>query len=345
MHGSPQLGLEEKMELLGNKLRKRVAQKIPRPNFNGTLTMGLMGMASLLLGAHAAMAMVEQGGILPWYFTITAVAENWTQLPFDQQWRLFVSDVPYRVDIQDGDDIMTQLSTNEDSVSRSLQRLGRLRAGRVLFRGSRVRTQAVNTVIIMVSVVAHDNPLSSVKRLFTKMSSIGVFVTGTAFFAAVQLLALPMAVMVLTFILSAGVFGRGFANWIVTRIDREEPLIHIIVKDAKEAHQVISRVLELDHQSPHEESAEEGEKSGRLVQVEIGGHIFIKHRRVAHRSPWHVRVWGIMANPFDLRKVGEDCMDDVSNRYETVHFGKSATSYASPSPSSYQMVPLAPDSQ
>ena len=69
MHGAAQLGLEEKMDLLGQKLRKRVGQKIPRPNFNGTLTMGLMGMASLLLGAHAAMAMVEQGGILPWYCT------------------------------------------------------------------------------------------------------------------------------------------------------------------------------------------------------------------------------------------------------------------------------------
>lgn len=240
---------------------------------------------------------------------------------------------------------MTQLSTNEDSVSRSLQRLGRLRAGRVLFRGSKVKTQAVNTVIIMVSVVAHDNPLSSVKRLFTKMSSIGVFVTGTAFFAAVQLLALPMAVMVLTFILSAGVFGRGFANWIVTRIDREEPLIHIIVKDTKEAHQVISRVLELDHQNPPEESEEEGEKSGRLVQVEIGGHIFIKHRRVAHRSPWHVRMWGIMANPYDLRKVGEDCMDNSGNGYVLDHFGKSATSYTSLSPSSHQMLPLAPNSE
>ncbi len=99
------------------------------------------------------------------------------------------------------------------------------------------------------------------------MSSIGVFVTGTAFFTAVQLLALPMAVMVLTFTLAAGVFGRGFANWIVTRVDGEEPLIHIIVKDAREAHQVISRILELDHQT-----MPEGGPSVSVVGEDAGNH-------------------------------------------------------------------------
>ena len=246
---------------------------------------------------------------------------------------------------------MDQLSTREDSVTRSLHRLARLRAARVIHRGSTIKTQAVNTVIIMVSVVAHDNPLSSVKRLFTKMSSIAVFVTGTAFFAAVQLLALPMAVMVLTFILAAGVFGRGFANWIVTRIDREEPLIHIIVKDAQEAHEVISAILELDHQTPElkiegepeektdEEVIEDDEPINRLVQVEIGGHIFIKHRRVAYRSPWVVRVWGIMANPYDLRKIGENGLDNENTRYEQGWFGKGTTSVSSSGlPLNYQEV-------
>lgn len=261
--------------------------------------------------------------------TVTAVAENWSNLPFDQQWRLFVSDVPYRVEIRDGDDIMNQLSTSEESVSRSLQRLGRLRAGRVIHKGSRVKTQAVNTVIIMVSVVAHDSTFRSVKRLVTKMSSLGVFVTGTAFFAAVQLLALPMAVMVLTFILAAGVFGRGFANWIVTRIDREEPVIHIIVKDAKEAHQVISRILELDDKDLPDEYAMTDDKARRLIQIEIGGHVFVKHRRVAHRSRWHVLVWGIMADPFDLRHIGEDALDTEHHRYEPL--SKGVTNISTPS--------------
>lgn len=231
---------------------------------------------------------------------------------------------------------MRQLSTDEDRVSKSLYRLGRLQAARVLLRGSKVRTKAVNTVIIMVSVVAVDTPLGSVKRLFTKMSSIGVFVTGTAFFAAVQLLALPMAVMVLTFILSAGVFGRGFANWIVSRIDREEPLIHIIVKDAQEAHEVISEVLRLDHRGPHDNSVEEAEAGGRLIQVEIGGHVFIRRRRVAYRSPWHVRVWGIMASPYDLRKVGEIHYDDNSMGYEPIPFGKNNTTYSPAESTTYQ---------
>ena len=125
--------------------------------------------------------------------------------------------------------------------------------------------------------VAHGNPLSSVKPLFTKMSSIGVFVTGTAFFTAVSLLALPMAVMVLTFILAASVFGRSFTNWIVTSIDRGEPLIHIIAKDPKEVHQVILRVLELDHHVEPNRAFERNGMPGWLVQIGIGGHVFIRH--------------------------------------------------------------------
>ena len=277
---------------------------------------------------------------------MSSVAENWTQLPFAQQWRLFVSDVPYNVEIKDGDDIMEQLPANEDKVSRSLSRLSRLQAATVLIRGSRVQTRAVNTVMIMVSVVATEKPLGSLRRLMTKMSSIGVFVTGTAFFAAVQLLALPMAILVLTLILAAGVFGRGFANWIVTRIDQEEPLVHIIVKDTQEAHTVISKILELDSRGGLVETdlAEEGRKGGRLLQVEIGGHVFIRRRRVAHRSSWHVKTWGIMASPFDLRKVGLIINDYGFGplQQHSQHFPTMVNSFHSgqSSNSPYQMVPL-----
>jgi len=69
MHGEKQLTLEEKVELLGRKLRSRMARKVPRPDLTGTLAMGLSGMAALLAGAHGAMGMVEQGGVLPWYCT------------------------------------------------------------------------------------------------------------------------------------------------------------------------------------------------------------------------------------------------------------------------------------
>lgn len=178
-------------------------------------------------------------------------------------------------------------------------------------------------------MVAHESTFNSVTRLIAKMSSIAVFVTGTAFFASVQLLALPMSIMVMTFILCAGVFGRGFANWIVTRIDREEPLIHIIVKDAREAHEVISRILELDHPSPHDGGGvETGDSSGRLVQVEIGGHIFVKHRRVAKRSSLWVKMLGIMASPYDLRRVGVELDASKAHKYgsEMAYHSKAATS-------------------
>ena len=61
--------LEKKKKKLRKALRKRMAQKIPRPSLFKPLAFGLMGMTSLLAGAHGAMGVVEQGGILPWYCT------------------------------------------------------------------------------------------------------------------------------------------------------------------------------------------------------------------------------------------------------------------------------------
>ena len=67
--GAGRMLLDEKLELLDQKLKSRMGQRIPRSNFNGTLAMGLLGMFGLLMGAHTAMAMVEQGGVLPWWCT------------------------------------------------------------------------------------------------------------------------------------------------------------------------------------------------------------------------------------------------------------------------------------
>lgn len=66
-HGAARLSLKDKVKELGDKLSNRLAHKVPRPNFTGTLALGLMGMGSLLTGAHVAMGLVEQGGVLPWY--------------------------------------------------------------------------------------------------------------------------------------------------------------------------------------------------------------------------------------------------------------------------------------
>jgi hypothetical protein len=229
--------------------------------------------------------------------TITAVAENYVQLPFSEEWKLFVSDIPYDIDVEGGDSIHDALTTDED-VETALKQLSTLKAATLLMRRQQQYTRPRNAVLIMVSVVNNANyqRINSFWRLLSKACSIAIFVTGTAFFASVQLLALPMAVMVLVLVLSAGVFGRAIASWIVNGVEKSEPMLHVIANTRAEACKIIASVLTLDKNVKME-------GGGRMVQVEIGGNVFVGSRRVATRSSWYVKFLGIMTHPFDLRKV------------------------------------------
>ncbi|KAL8992891.1 MAG: hypothetical protein Q9169_006756 [Polycauliona sp. 2 TL-2023] len=235
--------------------------------------------------------------------TCTALAENWAQLPFKETWKLFVSDVPYDVRVRGGDSIITKLDKPEDSVTRVLQGLASLKAGTATIQGSRQHTRPRNAVLVVISVVGHgDQRIRSLLRLLSKCTSIATFVVGTALFASVQLLALPMAVFVLTLVLAAGVYGRAITGWIVQGVSKTEPLIHVIVNSTHEAQIVIREILSLDEYDS-EDKEDPDETETRKLQVELHGHVFVKQRRVAHRTPWNIRTWGVLARPFDLRNV------------------------------------------
>lgn len=211
-----------------------------------------------------------------------------------------MSDIPYQVDIRGGDSILPQLENPDGATKEVLHQLASLRAGTATLRGSKQYTRPRNTVLVMVSVVTKgQGRIRALTRLVCKCLSIATFVTGTAFFASVQLLAMPVAVMTLTLILAAGVFGRAITAWIVSGIGKTEPLIHVVVDTTHEAQHVIARVLSLDNY----DSQETGGNEVRKIQVELGGHVFISQRRVGHRSKWYLKTLGVLAPPFDLRTV------------------------------------------
>lgn len=247
--------------------------------------------------------------------TFTAIAENWVQFPFEESWKLFVSDIPYDVNIQNGDSILPTLQNSNVKASHVLHQLASLKAGTATLRGSKQYTRPRNAILVIVSVaIQSQSPYRSFLRLLSKCASIAAFVTGTALFASVQLLGLPVAVMTLTLILAAGIFGRAISGWMVSGVDETEPLIHVIVNTTQEAHHVISQILRLDQcEETHEEKArnsqETGEKKVRKIQVELRGHVFVDQQRVGHRSRWYVNALGVLAEPFDLRKVHQASTD------------------------------------
>ncbi|KAL8732301.1 MAG: hypothetical protein Q9166_002873 [cf. Caloplaca sp. 2 TL-2023] len=304
--------LKTVVEKIESRMRQDETWRLPK----GHLWVGLLAMVVLFIAAQAAMIVIEQGGVLPWWctsrwwmhlwyglVTVTALAENWAQLPFKETWKLFVSDVPYDVQVRGGDSIITKLDKPEDSVDQVLQGLASLKAGTVKIIGSKQYTRPRNAVLVVISVVGHgDQRIKSLLRLLSKCTSIATFVTGTALFASVQLLALPMAVFVLTLVLAAGVYGRAITGWIVQGVSKTEPLIHVIVNSTQEAQNVIARILSLDKYSSEDKEYPD-ETEIRKLQVELHGHVFVKQRRVAHRTPWNLRTWGVLSRPYDLRIV------------------------------------------
>lgn len=210
-----------------------------------------------------------------------------------------MSDIPYDVSIRGGDSILPKLENPAATANQVLHQLASLKAGTATLRGSKRYTRPRNAVLVMVSVANQDQGrYRSLLRLLSKCASITAYVTGTALFASVQLLALFVVVMTLTFILAAGVFGRAIIGWIVSGVSKTEPLTHVIVNTSQEAQHVISRVLSLDNYG----SQKTGEDEIRKIQVGLG-HLFVSQRRVGRRSPWHLRIPGVLAEPCDLRKV------------------------------------------
>ncbi len=314
------LSMDERLRELSNKIRERVDRPESVPLPKKTLVLGLVVMFVLFSMAQAAMAVVEQGGVIHflcsarywmhmWYFlgkcyvliksdfrkgrlilevTLSAFAEDRAHRPFKKTYKLYVSSLPYDVEILGGQPI-TDYFSNHTASENALNQLKYLKPAAMNFFGSSLHTPARNSVIVMVSIVGQQKWEPIWQRL-SRAFSVAVFVTGTAFFASVTLLSLIMAVVVLTLTLAAGNFGRAIASWIFSHVAGTEPMIHIISSTKEEAYQAIAEILSLKS------------NDGSPFQVEINGNIFINERRVAARSWLNVAMFGVLAEPYDIVK-------------------------------------------
>lgn len=194
--------------------------------------------------------------------------------------------MPYDVEILGGQSVTDYFShgTASEDALRQLKELKALKPAKINFLGSSLQTDARNSVMVMVSIVG-QRKWDPIWQRLSRVFSMAVFVTGTAFFASAALLSLIMAVVVLSLTLAAGIFGRAIASWIVSHVASTEPMIHIISNTEEEAYQAIAEILSL-----------------KSTQVEINGHILINERRVATRSWIKVAMLGVLAEPYDIMK-------------------------------------------
>jgi len=243
--------------------------------------------------------------------TLSAITENKVQLPFKKQHKLYVSTVPYQIALSGGESLVTdhhRTLSDFERVQQALPQLDTMRTAKVRFTHGTEYTRPRNTVLVMISVVGYRGAGATVARLLSKSSSLAVFITGTAMFASVTLVSLPMAVLAITLVLSAGVFGRAIAGWMVRMVAVKEPMIHVIVTKEEEANHAIARILkvELGDDDAH-------------VQVEINGHIFVNGWRVSKRPRWHLALFGVMSRPYDLRSLPSEFSSAASSLLPDAH--------------------------
>lgn len=103
-----------------------------------------------------------------------------------------------------------------------------------------------------------------------------------------------MGAFVVILVLAADVFGRAISSGIVTSVAQREPMIHFITDSEQDACRVIADIFAL---------RQDGNDERRMFQIEVEGHVFVGEQRVGYQNSWHVKLLGVMVNPYDIRKV------------------------------------------
>ena len=222
-----------------------------------------------------------------------AIVDSWAQLPFDHYVRLYISDLQIDYTVDGGVTILGNTKEN-------LLQLDTLKPGKLSIVGSAESTSARNTLLVNISIARDVNDKNGrvthfwryALQLFLKLGSVTIYVFATSIFAAVSLLALPMAQMVLMLIVGAGICTRTIVGNIVYSMMQQGSLLHIIVNSEEEANNVIAEAFR------HQLDADEDTK----FQIEVQGHVFVDAKRIKSRSVWRRRLLGALASPHDFTR-------------------------------------------
>ena len=262
-----------------------------------------------------------------WYLTVAAssILENIAGVPFTEQWTLRVSRAP-RVRIskdapfvkrpgpttvyRPADDNLSDVPLDRSKITPTVQVfeevplvrrtasgsptdiLDALKAGfnckgQVIRDSDEPWSSSRVPFYVIISLEGISGPHAAL-RVFSKAFAIGVFVTGTAIFASVQLIVMSIAMPVLCLVLAAGVFGRMIALWMVSEMMKTNPVLHRVVNTRELAAEYIERILGIDG-----------------LVVDVMGHVILNGRCIQrHNQIFSLASWlGLLAGPFDIRKL------------------------------------------
>jgi hypothetical protein len=119
-------------------------------------------------------------------------------------------------------------------------------------------------------------------RLFLRAGAITIYVFATSVFAAVSLLALPMAQMILMVILGVGFFSRAIVQGLVLAMYKEKPIMHLITEDRDTANAIMEKILHMQPVDPTTSS----------YVLEINGKLWAHQLCVGFARRWRRFLFG-----------------------------------------------------
>lgn len=150
-------------------------------------------------------------------------------------------------------------------------------------------TNSSRRVLVVVSVSMDDKRSPRWKtvcfRVCFRMCSITVFVFSTSVFAAVSLLALPMALMALMVIIGAGYFSRVIIQGMVLVMCQERPIMHLIAENRETANRMMAMILQL-----------QPEDTSSSYVFEVDGKLWTQQACVKLVKRWKRRLCGTLSD-------------------------------------------------
>jgi hypothetical protein len=147
--------------------------------------------------------------------------------------------------------------------------------------------QASRQMLVIISISTDDKRSPTwltLLRLFFRAGGITVYVFATSVFAAVALLALPMAQMLLTVIMGVGIFSRAIAYGLVLATEAEKPVMHLITGDKDAADRMMGEIMRM-----------QPENATSSYVLEVRGKLWVRQRCVGVVKRWRRWVFGVFA--------------------------------------------------
>ena len=169
-----------------------------------------------------------------WYFLVVlaSIIENSAGVPFTHNWTMRINRAPQTVQVftdapkvqgRHGKDILAAIKDGFNVTSV------------VSIASHEAYTKQNSCFYVVISVEGVSAPHATF-RVISKGSSVAVFAFGTTLFASASLMSVSVSLMVLSLVLSAGVFGRVTAMWIASQMNKtSDPVLHTVVAEHSEA--------------------------------------------------------------------------------------------------------------